>query len=137
MKKRSNAQSQPSRREFMKVAGSLLGLAAGQALVIGVGRSAVLDLVARTAQAADPRSPYWGFVVDVSKCIGCGKCVLACKKENRVPMLPGCFRTWVERYQITADREMIVDSPNGGMDGFAAPAEATGSLPSHPEELHE
>jgi Fe-S-cluster-containing dehydrogenase component len=102
----------------MKVAGSLLGLAATQAVLVKLSGSTVRDLLAQAAHATDPSTPYWGFVVDANKCIGCGRCVLACKLENRVPMLEHCFRTWIERYRITADREMLVDSPNGGMDGF-------------------
>ena len=60
----------------------------------------------------------YGFVVDTTRCIGCGKCVLACKLENHVPMEPCYFRTWVERYVLTEDREVFVDSPEGGIGGF-------------------
>ena len=27
----------------------------------------------------------WGFMVDTTRCIGCGACVRACKIENNVP----------------------------------------------------
>ncbi len=40
---------------------------------------------------------YWGFVCDNEKCIGCGRCVVACKLENKVPWEPEYNRTWVER----------------------------------------
>ncbi len=63
---------------------------------------------------------YWGFVCDNEKCIGCGRCVVACKLENRVPWEPEYNRTWVERYVITEDGEIFVDSPNAGRDGFEA-----------------
>lgn len=61
---------------------------------------------------------WWGMLIDIHKCIGCGNCVRACAKENDVP--EGYFRTWVERYHVD-DWHMespVVDSPNGGKDGF-------------------
>ncbi len=58
------------------------------------------------------------YLIDLRKCIGCGSCVRACSAENDVP--DGYFRTWVERYHISRTaEEPIIDSPNGGMDGFA------------------
>src|SRR3989304_2194544 len=63
---------------------------------------------------------YWGFVCDNEKCIGCGRCVVACKLENKVPWEPEYNRTWIERYVITEEDEIFVDSPNAGRDGFAA-----------------
>ena len=60
--------------------------------------------------------------IKVDRCIGCGRCVDACKKENNVPDYPFFFRTWVERYIETEDGQTIVDSPNGGKDGFKAPS---------------
>ena len=63
---------------------------------------------------------YWGFICDNEKCIGCGRCVVACKLENNVPWEPEYNRTWVERYVLTEDGEIFVDSPNAGRDGFAA-----------------
>ena len=40
----------------------------------------------------------WGYGVDATKCIGCLRCVEACKRENDVPGDAHHFRTWVERY---------------------------------------
>ena len=65
-----------------------------------------------------PSEHRYAMGVQIEKCIGCGKCVEACKIENDVPMEPYYFRTWVERYIIFADGEVSVDSPNGGIDGF-------------------
>ena len=42
---------------------------------------------------------WWGMLIDIPKCIGCGNCVRACQTENDVP--DGYFRTWVERYHVT------------------------------------
>ena len=61
---------------------------------------------------------YYGMAIDVSKCIGCGRCADACKTENDVPREPQYFRTWIERYTIVQNGEPIVESPNGGLDGF-------------------
>jgi tetrathionate reductase subunit B len=58
----------------------------------------------------------WGYIVDTTKCIGCGACVRACSVENSVP--DTFFRTWVERYEINKEEIVRVDSPNGAMEGF-------------------
>ncbi len=112
-----------SRRDFIKTgAASLLGI-----LVISPGFPLSLRNLAgqRTSPLtsantlAEGKHP-WRLVVDITKCIGCGKCLKACKLENDVPPEPECNRTWVERYTITADEQVFVDSPNGGIDGFTA-----------------
>ncbi|MBZ5524745.1 MAG: 4Fe-4S dicluster domain-containing protein [Acidobacteriia bacterium] len=62
---------------------------------------------------------WWGMLVDIEKCIGCGSCVRACQKENNVP--DGYYRTWIERYRIEEDRGVehpMADSPDGGKNGF-------------------
>jgi len=65
-----------------------------------------------------PEEHSWGMGIMIDRCIGCGRCADACKKENDVPQLPFFFRTWVERYVIFEGGEVIVDSPNGGVNGF-------------------
>ena len=65
-----------------------------------------------------PADHYWGMGIDINKCIGCGRCVEACKTENKVPKEPFFFRTWVERYRISEDEEVLIDSPNGAMQSF-------------------
>jgi Fe-S-cluster-containing dehydrogenase component len=68
-----------------------------------------------------PREHLYAMGLDADRCIGCGRCVDACKRENNVPEYPFFFRTWIERYVETDDGQIIVDSPNGGQDGFKAP----------------
>jgi Fe-S-cluster-containing dehydrogenase component len=52
--------------------------------------------------------------IQVEECIGCGRCVIACKTENQVPREPFFFRTWVERYIIRRDHSTVVQSNEGG-----------------------
>ncbi|MEM4747242.1 MAG: 4Fe-4S dicluster domain-containing protein [Archaeoglobaceae archaeon] len=44
------------------------------------------------------KSAGYAMVIDVDKCIGCGKCVLACKIENHTPLDLPISRTWIEGY---------------------------------------
>lgn len=64
---------------------------------------------------------WYGIAFDIEKCIGCGSCARSCKIENDVPNDPFFFRNWVEQYTITNDEEVLVSSPNGGIDGFTQP----------------
>ncbi|MBI2868575.1 MAG: 4Fe-4S dicluster domain-containing protein [Chloroflexi bacterium] len=105
-----------SRRDFIKTGG--LGLLS--AAVLG-GASAVLsrDIVLASADNPGVRRK-WRFVVDTTKCIGCGRCVRACKLENNLPPEPYHNRTWVERYVFGKNDEVFVDSPEAGINGFTA-----------------
>jgi len=58
----------------------------------------------------------WGYIVDTTRCIGCGACVRACKIENDVP--DTYFRTWVERFEVNKDEKIRVDSPKGAIESF-------------------
>ena len=52
--------------------------------------------------------PRYGMGIQVDRCIGCARCVEACKTENEVPKEPVFVRTWVERYVIHAKSEAHV-----------------------------
>jgi Fe-S-cluster-containing dehydrogenase component len=90
---------------------------AGAPVLLGVVR-----LPAAFAQISgdsyDPAEHLYGMGLDVNKCIGCARCVVACKIENDVPEEPHYFNTWIERYVLRSGDEVQVDSPNGGIDGF-------------------
>ena len=64
----------------------------------------------------DPRAHAWCYLVDATKCIGCGMCVRACKIENNVP--DDHYRTWIERYVVLEGQPARIDSPDGGLNGF-------------------
>ena len=111
-----------TRRELLVSTGKLL-------LLTGAAGLAWEHVLAGTPQLApnyDRSKHWWAMLMDIDKCIGCGKCVRACKDENDVLQDPRFFRTWVERYQVPPvdprhpehESLPIVDSPNGGYDGF-------------------
>jgi len=104
------------RREFLqKVIYSFLSLSIPGALS---ARGKKNEQISLSEQGYDPQAHSWGMGIKIDSCIGCGRCVDACKNENNVPHLPFFFRTWVERYIVYKGDEVVVDSPNGGADGF-------------------
>ncbi|MBI2975009.1 MAG: 4Fe-4S dicluster domain-containing protein [Deltaproteobacteria bacterium] len=101
-----------SRREFLKKVATV---------VVGTAAASVIKPFNAIVYATAPKkdSEHWyGMGIDLDKCIGCGRCADACKQENGVPREPFFFRTWVEQYTIKENGEVVVESPNGGIDGF-------------------
>lgn len=122
------------RRSFLTAGGQALG--AGVAALVLFDLTELEAIAQETGAALEPAAPVlshydwtkheYVYLIDLRKCIGCGSCVRACSKENDVPN--GYFRTWVERYHVARGlEEPIVDSPNGGMDGFE-PSEKVAGL---------
>ena len=100
------------RRKFLQ-----LGLISSTGLLVGSLYAFSNREVKKEFKTYDDLRQYnWGYVVDTTKCIGCGSCVRACKIENNVP--DTFYRTWVERYEINNHDIVRVDSPNGALEGF-------------------
>ncbi len=99
--------SSRARRGFLKRIGAAAA-GAGAAAAGGAMLAAIPQAAAKSDRpATGARSPVpdydwtqhdWAFGVDATKCIGCLRCVEACKVENDVPRNANQFRTWVERY---------------------------------------
>lgn len=101
------------RRDFLKL--SMIGLAG---LTIPIGMLELLTPKA-TAKIVEDSPVRWVFLVDITKCVGCGMCVKACSIENDAPpRQANLARTWVERYVVTKDRLIIVESPQQAYNGY-------------------
>lgn len=98
------------RRKFLK---SAVIAIAGASLPIGA-----FELIDPKKLFAAHPELQWAFLVDTTKCVGCGMCVKACKLENDIPFDANVTRTWVERYVITKDGKTHADSPKGARNGF-------------------
>ena len=107
------------RREFLCTTGKALAglgvLASGGTLLAREAKEDTADLAARAASF--PTKDYdwtkhrWAYGIDATKCIGCLRCVEACKAENDVVRDANHFRTWVERYvYLEGEDHALVDS---------------------------
>ena len=112
-----------SRRQVLTVGAVALPCLAGATLLFdwlsGLTDIETTDDAEPIVARYDPTAHQWAFVVDTNTCIGCGLCVVACKAENNVPEDPRYSRTWVERHTTTANGTVVVDSPDGGIHGYA------------------
>ena len=117
-----------TRRNLLtKLTGAAVGFATFR--MARAAKAALRNLFVSTQapKGYDPTKHKWLMAIDVDRCIGCGLCVEACKKENNVPPGESYFRTWIERYVITKPKpgsgetrgEVFVDSPSGGLHGFS------------------
>ena len=103
--KREAISALRARRLFLRrIGGAAVAGAAVAAGTAGVMRKAAAKSESAAAQESFPTPDYdwtkhrWAFGVDATKCIGCLRCVEACKRENNVPADAHHFNTWVERY---------------------------------------
>ncbi len=92
------------KREFLK---SLIVFIPAGGIIASLSKEAGAK---ETAPAYETKNHYYGMGIEVGKCIGCNRCVEACKLENNVPDEPFFFRTWVERYTIKKDRTVVVET---------------------------
>ncbi len=98
-----------TRRDFLK--GAILFIPAA-----GVFRELASECLAaekKEGTGYDPADHYYGMGIEIDKCIGCNRCVEACKTENNVPRESYYTRTWVERYTILANGETTVETVTG------------------------
>ena len=107
----------PGRRAFLSNA---IRLSGGALLFVAAGSVAEALAPADAKEKAGREAYRWdehryAYLIDTSKCIGCGSCVRACAAENEVP--DGFYRTWIERYVVGMEGSHV-DSPEGGKDGF-------------------
>jgi len=104
--KPDNKTSFAARRAFLRKLGRTAACAGA---AVGGGALGVMQTVAAKSEPASSQQSslipdydwtkhQWAFGVDATKCIGCLRCVEACKVENNVSRDPHHFRTWVERY---------------------------------------
>jgi Fe-S-cluster-containing dehydrogenase component len=117
--KREAINSLLARRTFLRKIGRAATCAGAIVAVgaLGVTKKVAAKSESKSSRASFPTKDYdwtkhqWAFGVDATKCIGCLRCVEACKRENDVPGDAHHFRTWVERYvYLEGDQRARVDS---------------------------
>jgi Fe-S-cluster-containing dehydrogenase component len=123
-------EGQQGRRSFLRYFGAAVGCSG-----VAIAAGAALREAAAAADTQAPSKPdipgydwtqhRWAFGVDVTKCIGCLRCVEACKTENNVLKDAHHFRTWVERYvTLEGEEKAHIDSQSDPVNIAASGSEA-------------
>jgi Fe-S-cluster-containing dehydrogenase component len=130
--KREAISSLRARRGFLRKIGRAATVAAA-AVAAGAGsvmRQAAAKNGTASSRTSFPTADYdwtkhrWAFGVDATKCIGCLRCVEACKRENAVPLTAHHFRTWVERYvYLEGENHPRIDSQQDPVNVAASGSE--------------
>jgi len=98
----------PSRRRFLKLAGAATG---------GVGLQAVLPAKAKAVLSSDERAERHArdpvLLIDLTRCVGCGSCVAACKLENELEWRRG-EPSLGPRAELAASNWTVVATEAGG-----------------------
>jgi Fe-S-cluster-containing dehydrogenase component len=117
--KREAITSLLARRTFLRKIGRAATCAGA---MVAAGALSVTKKVAAKSESNSRRGSFptkdydwtkrrWAFGVDATKCIGCLRCVEACKRENNVPADAHHFNTWVERYvYLEGETKARIDS---------------------------
>jgi Fe-S-cluster-containing dehydrogenase component len=123
-----NDKKKVQRREFLCATGKAL---AGLGALAGGGNLLAQASATAKAPASFPTDDYdwtkhrWAYGIDATKCIGCLRCVEACKAENDGIGDAHHFRTWVERYvYLEGEDHALVDSHSDPQNIAASPSES-------------
>jgi tetrathionate reductase subunit B len=98
------------RRDFLK---QLCLFISSSGIVGGLSATAWARIIHKDYDAG---KHYYGMGIDVDKCIGCGRCMQACKTENDVPDVPYYYRTWVERYVVKTDKSVTIKTISANIE---------------------
>jgi Fe-S-cluster-containing dehydrogenase component len=103
-------KQQIERRDFLSCLGSAIACGAATVAASATAPAATASVVPPIPNF-DWSKHQWAFGVDAEKCIGCLRCVEACKRENNVLPDAHHFRTWVERYvTLEGEEKARIDS---------------------------